>query len=505
MTQSAYRAARSSLILSILRIPIQVIAQALIARALGPEAFGLFGLGLVVFTFAVLFSELGFGITLYRRNPVRAEDLQCLLTWQVLIGAALAAILYWSAPQIAALFGVAALTPVIQAMAIGALINCLGWVSSVMLGKEMRFRELGQIELGAYVAGYVFVGIPAARAGWGVSALIAAWLTALVVKTVWLWIIKPLPLRPRLIPLPGLDPVPNAVTVTALNLVNWSMASLDRFAAGRLLGLHGAGVYVGAFNLSNTISNALFSALQPTMMARGAQLLNNRAELRRTFTQALAAVWILLGPMFALLSANADDVIAIAYGPRFEAASPILAILALFIPAFLSWSLSTPILWNTGRGRWELLGQLPVLAVAVVALVTVQFNGVPVSALGLAWASAALVTARMLSMIGFAIAAVELPARRVAATVIRGSLLALLAVTLTLLLRQGLSFDLLPVALRPVLRLVTIGFITTGAMWLLIKKLPWLLGVDAIDALHGFAPRIATMTVGPKLRSVAGV
>ena len=53
----------------------------------------------------------------------------------------------------------------------------------------------------------------------------------------------------------------------------------------------------------------------------------------------------------------------------------VLSILALAMPAYITWGMSTPILWNTGGKHLESLLQLPLIALAAVTLFLLAGQG----------------------------------------------------------------------------------------------------------------------------------
>ena len=65
-----------------------------------------------------------------------------------------------------------------------------------LLRRALRFRELSVISIGAYVVGYLVVGVGLALLGAGVWSLVAATVTSTAIQAVWQYAILRHPLRP---------------------------------------------------------------------------------------------------------------------------------------------------------------------------------------------------------------------------------------------------------------------------------------------------------------------
>jgi PST family polysaccharide transporter len=71
----------------------------------------------------------------------------------------------------------------------------------------------------------------------------------------------------------------------------------------------------------------------------------------------------------------ARDLIFVLYGPAWTSSGVVLAILALAMPAYITWAMSTPILWNTNRKHWESLLQFPIIIIAGIAFYNFASQG----------------------------------------------------------------------------------------------------------------------------------
>lgn len=161
---------------AVLRLVVQVVAQIVLARLLGPDQYGLFAIGVIVVSFSSFFSDIGVAYGLIQKRSVSDADIAFVFGWQIVMGVAVAAAVLLLGEPIAALFNEPRVVPVVHWLAVVCLLNALAAVSLNLLKRNLDYRTLSLTQAIAYFAGYVVVGIPLALAGWAVWALVAAWL-----------------------------------------------------------------------------------------------------------------------------------------------------------------------------------------------------------------------------------------------------------------------------------------------------------------------------------------
>ncbi len=158
-----------------------------------------------------------------------------------------------------------------------------------------------------------------------------------------------------------------------------------------------------------------------------------------------------------------------------------LAVLFLGMPAYVTWGITTPVLWNTGRKHHEALLQLPVLLLGGAALYGAMQWGV----LAAAVVASGMLYLRMLVVGISAFRALSLGLRELLPYVMRGALFSvvcLLAVAAGHWCVGSLDFAALNVALCGLLALaVSVG---------LVLLRPSLLGMHAINMVVRFVPRL---------------
>jgi len=460
---------------------VQTGVQVALARALGPEAYGLFGIAMLVIVLTAYFSEIGVGMFIVQRHELSEEDVRFAATWQTILGLAGAAILILTAPYVAQLLNEMRVVPVLRWLALSCVLTSAAYVSTQLLVRDLDFRTVGLIDLGSYTIGYLLVGIPLALSGAGVTALVAAFLTHAAVRFTATALIRRHSWFPLFRHPDALEMLRLGRDVWFTLLVVWIIGSIDRVLISRFMGASSVGLYNAAYNLSSAAVSSM-NTLSATFLSSGARVRAQPERLRQAFLQVFAAVWVIGAPLFVLASMVSDEIVAVIYGPKWDGAGAILQALLICAPAWVSFGMSTPLLWNTGRGYLEPLHQLPILVLYALSLIwAIDFGLVTV-----AWVVTGIFMIRALVTAVVASRAVGLRIVDLLPQLARGAALSLVIVIGAQLgARIAASVDSPAIVAAGLTVLVPIIFILV-----LIRCLPSVIGVHATAMAARIAPRL---------------
>jgi PST family polysaccharide transporter len=380
LTKQSVSAVKWSAIGTVARFGLQLCAQIVLARLLGPENYGLFALGLVVLTFSNMLADFGFAWGLVQNQNLSERDIRFVFTWQLVSGILCASTLFFLAPAIAAFFNEPRIEPIIRWLSLASILIATTAPANNLLRRKLDFKSINIIQTASYSIGYLFIGIPLAYFGAGVWALVAAWLSQAFCALIFSFLRSPHSLK-FLFWYEGASSMTQVgFAVFGTNISNWMLNNLDRIFLGRLLNAHAVGLYAVGYNLATTPNSLFLCALQPAFLAAGARIQDEPERLREIYLSVLASIWILILPMFVLFAMVAPDLVGVLYGAAWLPSGIVLAILAAAMPAYITWGMSTPILWNTGHKQWESLLQLPILALAALAFFYFGRQGIVVAA-----------------------------------------------------------------------------------------------------------------------------
>ncbi|MDB5870399.1 MAG: polysaccharide biosynthesis protein [Polaromonas sp.] len=497
LSRSGVAAVKWSALSTLARFGLQLLAQVVLARTLGPEIFGIFAIGLVVLTFATFFSGFGFSWSLLQRTTLREEDIRFAWTWQLVVGLVTMLAVYLLAPVLAGYFREPRAQPVIEWLSLACLLSAAAAPATYLLQRDLNFRDAGLVQVGSYAVGYVAVGVPMAILGWGATSLVGAWLVQALVVLVASYALKPHAVRPLFWYADARASIGTGRAVFFTNIVNWVLNNMDRVLIGRLLNAHALGLYNVAYNLAALPNNLLLGALQPAFLAAGARLQNELERLGRVYFQMLATIFVLVLPAFVLLALISADLVRVLYGPKWSDTAWVLSALFLSMPAYVIWGISTPVLWNTGRKYQESALQLPIVFAG--ALGFYLFAG---RSLHAAAAVAALLLVLRALVIGTtAFRALKLDWKPLLPHVGRGMVLSALCAVGALAGQQAVAgFEI------PLLSLATSTLIALCLPAALVVARPQVLGDQTASMASRFFPGLANMLEqrGPAPRTAAG-
>ncbi len=479
--QSGVSAVKWSAVSTVARFGLQLGAQVILARTLGPEIFGIFAIGMVVLTFANFVSGFGFSWSLLQRLEVTDADVRFAWTWQILVGLVTMLVLYFASPMLAGYFREPRSEGVIAWLSIACLLNAAAGPATYLLQRDLNFRAVGLIQVGSYAVGYVAVGVPMALTGWGVTALVTAWLVQAAVQFVASYALKPHAVKPLFWYPDAMNAMGTGRAVFFTNIVNWVLNNLDRILIARLLNATSLGLYNVAYNLATMPNALLLGALQPAFLAAGAKMQKEVERLGKAYLQMVATLFVLGVPAFIFLGLISPDVIRVLYGSKWTDAGWVLGILFFAMPAYVIWGISTPILWNTQRKNHEFALQLPLILVGALGFYLLAAEGILYAA---AMASLLLVLrATVISIAAFR--ALGLKASDVLPDAVRGLLLGLLCAGVVLAAQRSVEAFAIPL-----FSLVCASLAVLASFAILLVLRPQTLGDRTASMIVRFIPAL---------------
>nr|WP_315233252.1 lipopolysaccharide biosynthesis protein [uncultured Albidiferax sp.] len=481
LAKQGVKAVKWSAIATLARFVMQFAAQILLARILGPENYGIFGMGMVVLTLTNVFSNFGFGWSLLHRKTVTQEDVRFAFTWQMIVGSTATLVLFLLAPVLASFFHEPRVEPVIRWLALACVISAVSSPAGNLMHRDLNFKAAGLIQIGGYVAGYLMVGIPLALLGYGVDALVAAWLVQVSFIAVGSFWAHPHSIKPLFHYEGASTAMKTGGTVFITNIINWCLSSMDRFLLSKFSNAHAVGVYSVGYNLATMPSTLLMGSLQPAFTAASSKMQDDPGRMRAAYMQIFATVWVLILPIFVFLSVISFDLVRFLYGSKWLDTGWVLALLFLSVPAFVCLGLSTPVLWNAGRKHHESLLQLPVLAVGAIGF----YYSMPYGITAFALVAALLILTRTFLVCGSVFQLLELRFADVVVHLGRGGAISsVVAVVAFFSIRSVNDFGI------PFLNLIVSGFTVFLVSILMIFLWPKILGSEAIEMVLRFFPKL---------------
>lgn len=339
-----------------LRALATLLVQLLLARLLGPEAFGQAAAAFIVLALGWMLAEGGFGAALIQKPVLSEEDVSHALGWVLLLSGTAGLGVMLSAPWLARWLGSGALAPLL--VAAGALIpvQALSSIPVSLMRRDLDAKRAQLIYLGGYVFAYALVGLPLAWSGAGAWTLIIAFGLHSLVNMVGSYAVVRHTLRPRLAGDPALRRF--GLQVVGTSVANWALENLDRVLVNRLWGAAALGQYSAAFTLSRSPAAFLVGSLQNVAFAAASRVQDDLQRLGRSYLATVNLLALLSWPAFALMACHADTLVHLLYGTRWQGTEPLFAAFCAGLPFFVLMAVSGPLLWALDAVRQDLMVQL---------------------------------------------------------------------------------------------------------------------------------------------------
>lgn len=314
------------------RISSQVlyaVTGVVLANLLSQEDFGLTGALLVFQAFAILFVDSGFGAALLQRKDPDERDYSTVFWFNLAVGTAVYAILFFCAPLIADIFqGDRRLIPLSRVMFLTFILNGLAIVQTNRLMKRMDVKQIAVANMAGLTAGGV-AGIWLAVKGCGAWALVWQSVISAAVKSGWLWLTGGW--RPRAgFHLTSLRRIWRVgLSVFSSSALNTLFLYIYSFIIGAFYNLTALGVYTQADKWSKMGSASISQILTSSFVPLLARVQDDGAAFRRYVTRINRFTAFILFPAMASLALAGEPLFHLLFAEKWDSAILLFRILTV--------------------------------------------------------------------------------------------------------------------------------------------------------------------------------
>ena len=294
------------------------------------------------------------------------------------------------------------------------LFNAVGIQHSALLQRQMRFTAMAVISLVSLMVGTA-VAIGGAAIGYGYWALVASSVITPLVASIGFWLatgwIPGMPRRRA-----GIRSMMHfGGTLTLNGIVAYIGFNADKVMIGRFLGVDAVGIYGRGFQVISMPTDNLNSAVGEVAFSALSRVQNDPVRLRSYFLKGFSFVLGLTLPITIACALFADDVVLVLLGPKWQASTEIVRLLA---PTIVVMAIINPMGWlisSLGLVRRSLKIALVFTPLMILGCVL----GVPYGVTGVAFAYSAVMVLWVVPHVAWCVHGTAISLRDVAATVIR--------------------------------------------------------------------------------------
>lgn len=308
---------------------LQTLRSIILARLLGPEAFGLMGVCMIVIRGLELFTQTGVSPALIHRQDRVEEAKHTAFTLQLVRGFVLAVAALAIAPLAAQYYEESQLRNLIFTLAAVFALNGFYNINTVLLQKNLDFRRLTSLELSVAV---VSTAATVALAYWlrSVWALVLGQVILAIMRVALSYVIVPGRLVFTFDRAIAKELLSYGRYITGITVVLFITTEIDNMVIGKVLGFEWLGYYAMAFTLANLPATHIAKIASNVLFPAYSTLQKDPERIRVAYVTVLRAVGGIAIPAAVGLAALAPEIVGIVYGPRWLPAVMSLRILALF-------------------------------------------------------------------------------------------------------------------------------------------------------------------------------
>lgn len=343
--------------LSICKFFSQIISwtsTVVITRILSSEDYGLMEMATIFTGYIAFFVEFGIGAALINKDELEQKELSSIFWFMLLWGTSLSLCCLILAPITVELYNEPRIYHLTQSTGLLFILSSLMIVPRSILHRELRFKEVGVIEITTIIISSA-VSIILATLGAGPWTLVGAFIAREASNTIMLFI------RSKFIPdftfsFTSIKPLLSfGVPVVLSTSLYYVYTKADRFFGGLTFGAEELGYYVVALQFAAIPVEKIVSLLQSVLYPTLSKLKNNKEAFNILYLAFVSLITFITFPLFIGGILTAENVVSFLLGEKWE---PIIVPLQLLLASQLFMALAAPNgLLHAARGKpkWNLI------------------------------------------------------------------------------------------------------------------------------------------------------
>ena len=329
-------------------------ATILVVRLLDPRDYGLFAMTLAVLTALNFLNGYSYATSLIQAKEVGTRRIGQVFGLLIVSNTLLAGAQLLAAPYAAAYYGQPDVAVMLRVQALVYLTTPFIALPSALLARQLDFRRQALVNLVCACAGGT-VALTLAMSGYGVWALVWAPIAAFGTRAVGLTLISGGLVKP-IFDFRGAGDIVSFGTALTLCQLCWILQSQsDIVIAGRSFTPHNLGLYSEALFLTLIFTGRFLPPLNEVAFPAYAELNSAGKPLAPAFLSSIRLIMLLAAPFYIGLSLTAGPLVETFFGPKWLEMVPIVAGLALAMPAMTLQIACSPATNALGRPRIYLL------------------------------------------------------------------------------------------------------------------------------------------------------
>ncbi len=339
----------------------QVLAQVvtwtstiMVVRLLQPSDYGLFAMSQVVVTALAFLNGHSFATSLIQTDTVTKRRIGQVFGLLLAFNGSLAVLLFAGAPLAAAYYREPLIADMLRVQAIIFLTVPFTSLPSELLAKRLEFRVQAKVNMAAAILG-AGTALMLAWFDFGVWALVYAPIVTFVTRAIGLTVAAKTFVAPVFDPRGAGDLVRFGGALTICQLFWILQSQSDIFIAGRSFATHELGLYSESLFLTLIVTGRFLPPINDVSFPAYAELHKAGKPLASFFLRTLRTVFLVTAPLYTGLALTAEPAVLTLFGAKWAEMAPLVAGLALAMPAMALQIVCSPTTNAMGRPRFYLM------------------------------------------------------------------------------------------------------------------------------------------------------
>lgn len=328
-----------------------------VTRLLTSEDYGVMEMATVFTGYITFFVEFGVGTALVNKKSVTRDEqisaFWCMSIWGILLSLTCLVL----APITAAYFNEPRIDPLTRSVGLLFIFGSLSIVPRSILQKELRFKELGMIEVVVTFASVIF-SVTLAYLGAGTWTLIGSYIFREFLSMLAYFLRS------------GFRPTLHFCWAEILPLLNFGLpvvissslyylyTKADRFFGGGVLGAELLGFYAVALQLAAIPVEKIVTLIQGVLYPTLCKVKDEPEEFRKIYLCFISLIAFVTFPIYISGYLLANDLINLVLGQKWAPAIPSFKLLLIGQLAMAISSPNTLIHLARGKPKWNLVFNL---------------------------------------------------------------------------------------------------------------------------------------------------
>ncbi len=374
----------------------------LVIRLLTPGDYGLVAMTGVVLLLLNMLNGHGLANALIQHGDASRHEQRQVFGMLLLLNLALGGLQFALAPLAADYYREPFVANLLRVQALMYLATPFSSFAYALLARRMEFHRQAQVNLVSSLLGAI-AAIAGAWSGLGVWTLVLAPATMFATRAIGLMIAARAWMWPSFDFRGAGHLARYGFVVAGASLLSFAQSQADILVAGRWFDPHAVGIYTTALFLTQIFTNKVVPPINEVAFSAYARMRDDPAAIAAGFARSARVLMLVAVPFFIGLAVTAGPAVAIALGPKWSDAAPLVVLLGLAMPFMTLQTLFPPAVDALGKpGTTAGTTAIGAIVLPIAFLIGARFG---IQGIAAAWIVAhplllAIVAGRALPVIG---------------------------------------------------------------------------------------------------------